>query len=1166
MVDVTERAALAGRQLQEELARPRLTVDLARLYSQHVRLRTGQDQLRTFTPGEGVRRLVDAVRLVDASFSARARGDADWRAALRRAAELLEWLAHPETNREGLPLSLVGAACYHLAGYPARASSLARIRAEEEDAPLLRLLLQSDFEGLLELAASLANESRPGSPEADAELSEGSDGGSRATAADLHDLVIGEVSAALGVVAAEFRWGGGRRTTQALAKLRAAASVAMMIADPYEWLLLKLSAETAEASVSASLRTPVGDLARDLGASSGEVFERYVRLAYLNRQIIVWPSQARGLTRLAEGGSFALCTPTGSGKTRIAEVALLEGLFRGDPSEGGAPPLCLYIVPTRSLAAEVETRFSRILRQAGGARAITVTGLYGGTDWGPSDDWLLNEEPTVLICTQEKCEALVRFFGAVIVPRLKVVIVDEAHEVQHAESSEALAAFESRSLRLESLVARLRARIPEARFIAISAVARNLERPLAGWISGGSDSEAVTSDYRSTRQLVGRLLCRPRGGFRIEYDVLDGERLEVRGLGDEAPYVPEPFAPHPPATNFTGAKKGMAPYALWAALQLAGGDDAASRQSVLISVVEGIANFVGWCVTLLEETWADAELPAFFMEPLQESDERRLWELALKVTKDLFGRESRELRLLQRGIAVHHGRMPGWLPRLIVELVERRIVRVVIATSTLTQGVNLPFETILIPGLRRQSGRLTPQEFANLIGRAGRPGVATEGQALVLLLDSVGRWQREQANTDYQATINDWIEGASSFVASSSPLASLINLIWTRWPGTDPDEFERWLELTAVGEGAAEPDSPLAPLDVLDGVLVAALEESELGAEDALRRVWSETFARYASAEEERLRRAFIARGRAVARQFADREARRRVYQTSLPPRDARQLQDVAPLLLNHVRTGHDYWRWNSATRYRFVETAVDIVSAVARFAPRPTVGRGTASWQDVLRWWLNPSDAPIHPSVAQVGVWHDFVSQEFAYRFAWGASAMTLLGVAPNAGATPEAWADAGIPSAALWIKDLVMWGTLEPVAAYLLSRRVADARPDAEALARTYYETSDAREVGDPLDPRTIRSWAATLQGAPSRERPTEVARRIEARLTRRVTDAEDFRRWRVLPIQRGDQIAWLDVAGYLLAESGLPAGWNQSAAHEYDFILHTAEGVVEAAPYLL
>jgi hypothetical protein len=521
--DVAERAAQAGRRLRDELARPQLTVDLARLYSQHVRLRTGQDPLPTFTVDERDRRFFDTVRLVDAAFAARERGEPDWQAALRRAAEILEWLAHPETNPELLPLSLLGSACYQLAGYPARAASLARRTSVEADAPLLRLLLEGNYDELLNVAVSIASE--PGTERASAE---GDLGVSEPLA--LGDLVIREMASALGVIAAELRWGSGRRTADALAKLRAAASASLPISDAFEWLLVKLAAETAAVAVATSLRVPVTALSAGLGDAGKEVLERYVRLAYLNQQMAVWPSQARGLSRLGEGGSFALCTPTGSGKTRVAEVALLEGLFqRAEAPAELLAPLCLYIVPTRSLAAEVEARFSRVLRRAVGARAVTVTGLYGGTDWGPSDEWLLTDEPTVLICTQEKCEALIRFFGNIFLPRLRLVIVDEAHEVQFTDTSDALVRGESRALRLESVVARLRARLPETRFIAMSAVAHQLERTLARWISGDADADPVTSDYRSTRQLVGRLMCQSGGRTRIEYDVLDGQPLVVRG-------------------------------------------------------------------------------------------------------------------------------------------------------------------------------------------------------------------------------------------------------------------------------------------------------------------------------------------------------------------------------------------------------------------------------------------------------------------------------------------------------------------------------------------------------------------------------------------------------------------------------------------------------------
>ena len=70
--------------------------------------------------------------------------------------------------------------------------------------------------------------------------------------------------------------------------------------------------------------------------------ERYVRVAFRSRQVLTWPSQQRGLDKLTEGRSFALCTPTGSGKTRVAEVALLEGLFQPLDEELPGAPLCLY--------------------------------------------------------------------------------------------------------------------------------------------------------------------------------------------------------------------------------------------------------------------------------------------------------------------------------------------------------------------------------------------------------------------------------------------------------------------------------------------------------------------------------------------------------------------------------------------------------------------------------------------------------------------------------------------------------------------------------------------------------------------------------------------------------------------------------------------------------
>jgi hypothetical protein len=298
VVDVSDRAAVAGRQLREELARRQLSPDVARLYSQHVRLSAGQEGLRAFRDVDARRRLSDAIRLVDAAFYARDRGESDWRTSLTRAAELLEWLAHPELNHERLPLSLLGAACYQLADYPARAASLTARSTDEKDVPLLRWLLANDFEALLG-GAVRASTTRTASQD---------------ETTTLRHAVSRELASALGVIAAEFRWGGGRRLSAALAKLDAVADVLMSFADEYEWLLTKLASEAARSAVASSLRAPISVLAGEADGPGAGVYERYVRLAYTNKQMIVWPSQTRGLTRLAQGGLLCTLHAYGFGK------------------------------------------------------------------------------------------------------------------------------------------------------------------------------------------------------------------------------------------------------------------------------------------------------------------------------------------------------------------------------------------------------------------------------------------------------------------------------------------------------------------------------------------------------------------------------------------------------------------------------------------------------------------------------------------------------------------------------------------------------------------------------------------------------------------------------------------------------------------------------------
>ena len=981
--------------------------------------------------------------------------------------------------------------------------------------------------------------------------------------------ITGELASALGVVCSELRWGDEQRVDLALDKLDAVAPALGPLVDPYSWLLVRLTAEFARRALTTSLRGAVRPIANRLGADGQAAFERYVRLAFRNKQSLTWPSQLRGIDKLAEQDSFALCTPTGSGKTRVAEVALLNGLFRERGGESRGAPLCLYIVPTRALAAEVEGKLGRVLRSAGGPRAVTVTGLYGGLDWGPSDEWLSIDEPTVLIGTQEKAEALVRFFGGALLERLELVIVDEAHEVQFGGSASELVRHESRPLRLETLITRLRARRPDADFIAVSAVARQLERPLARWISGGSESEAITVPYRSTRQVVGRLHCQANGRTRIDYDLLDGEPLDVMGRAEDGPYVPQPFPPMPPAPDLTGPQQRPAAYALWAALQLAGAEARGERaQSVLVSLSEGMPNFSGWWLKLLEDTWADQNLPPHFPAPT-EGPRRELWVRALDTCRDLFGETSREYRLLERGVVVHHGRMPGRLPRLLTEVVEQQLVRIVLATSTLSQGVNLPVETVLVPRLTRyESGRearMTGREFANLIGRAGRAGVATEGQALVLLVDTETPARRRRARAHYDAVINE-IAGASEPQGNAdSALAALVQQVARLAPTADADALGEWLEITApqyIDQESPEFDAAVA-LDALDAVILAAMHDSpHEDVEHQLRHFWRESFARYASAEEHELEEILVRRGRALDRSiYPEAAERRRYYKTSLPPRDAQALIDIQGALLDHLRRGSNYAEWQAEERFTYIVEAVRLVGQMPRFAVPQKPGAGQATWDDALRWWLRVPELERTPTISQVAQWHSFLQRQLRYRFTWGLGAVLAGALEVTDDANLMDWTAANVPWVAVWMKDLLQWGTLDPVAAYLLARGGIYTRDQAEELASEYY--ADHVAGTDPLDPTHVRAWA--LQRFPRRRESASRDLSFPATVGARVLRTNSNRTWRVLPRVRGRAIQWLDPAGFQLAESPDPSELDRATELRLDFVLDVDRLAVTGTPYI-
>ena len=1175
--------------VRRALAGDALTGRQAKLYSQRVRRDMGQPGLATFSPADVGDYLDEAMWLIECALIERsAEPQGHWRRGVRRTADILEFLSQHDLRPVGSPINLLAAAAYQVSGFPAMAlSQLERLPPEEPVSVLLREFLRANFPAALEEARQFWRAERlTATPQ---------------EATNLSTFAVQHTVMSVGTICMYFKTGDRRFVDRAVQKLHALAQGYLHSRDPYSYLLARLTAMTAAAFEASSLWNTIQPLSDAADDALRAAFQQFARSAFINRRSIIWPAQAVGIARLSEPTSFVLCTPTGSGKTTVATLAVVQGLF----TQPDRPPglehlepdnLILYVVPSRALAAEVERRFAQDLRGIA-ATPVVVTGLYGGIDWGPTDAWIQTDTPTIVICTFEKADALLRYLGVLFLHRVRLVVIDEAHMVEmRGDPVNAPVNETSRELRLELLATRLiEAREHYGfRIIALSAVAGAAAPALARWFSSTPDAVPATSAHRSTRQMLGRIEVSARGRFSLRYDLMDGRSLRFQDQQvAQVPFVPTPFPQMPVRPNFAQPEKAMQATALWAAIHLAAERPDGTRPSVLISVTQSIGSFASECVARLHE-WPADQLPAYRDDATQEEP---LWQRCLATTADYFGADSVEYRLLQRGIAVHHGKMPGLLARRLKLLMDRRQVRVIIATSTLSEGVNIPVTYLLIPSVYRANARLSLQEFANLIGRAGRPGVSTEGHALVLLPEqqamplSRGRRRPSRQRLGYAALVRRLERtltiGAAELAAdaASSPLSRLLVAIEDSWRqlvnGGTSRQFAEWLEQTSVTAEATTNDSRAVEyLDTLDSFLLAAIQELEqlrgreippADMEEQLTRIWQRSYAFAAEREEERLRRIWLGRGRAIKTLYPDPVVRRQIYRTSLSPRSALTLIARVNAIRDALVAGTNYAALGTDDRLAFVGDVLQLLSEIPSFQITTRLGRrrGFEEWRQVLRWWLAKDTLDRHPNPAQVTAWYDFAAQNFIYRGAWGLGSVLslLLDVTedgqPIAAIEIDDWPRSGLPWIAFWLKELLLWGTLEPVAAFLLARGNAVDRPAAHREAEGYYEQlPGALDDNERLDPRRIRDWLNSRDGGVDIPPPPAIIV-FDAVLSNEVA-AYLSRRLHVMHFEVEGRLNWIDAAGYLVATSQRPPDWP-AAPEQYYFELDVNRARIRGAPYL-
>ena len=176
------------------------------------------------------------------------------------------------------------------------------------------------------------------------------------------------------------------------------------------------------------------------------------------------PAQSKAIIAgLLERKNLLICTPTASGKTLIAELAMLQGIYN---NIGKA----VYIVPLKALASEKYEYFKNKYKD------LKVALSIGDTD--SSDSYL--EKFDIIITVSEKLDSLIRH-KAPWLRYVGTVIVDEVHLLNDPH----------RGPTVEVVLTILRQLLKKAQFIALSATIGN-PKELSEWL----DAELVLDDWR----------------------------------------------------------------------------------------------------------------------------------------------------------------------------------------------------------------------------------------------------------------------------------------------------------------------------------------------------------------------------------------------------------------------------------------------------------------------------------------------------------------------------------------------------------------------------------------------------------------------------------------------------------------------------------------------
>ena len=429
--------------------------------------------------------------------------------------------------------------------------------------------------------------------------------------------------------------------------------------------------------------------------------------------------------------------PTSGGKTLLAQFRILQALNQFNQDAGWVA----YVVPTRALSSQITRRLRRDFSPIG----VKVEQLTGAVEIDAIEEEMLTNEATdekersfdVLVATPEKLQLVIR--NKKVRRPLALIVMDEAHNIEN----------DTRGMRIELLLATVKQVSTQANFLLLMPYVEKVEelsRWLANDVGGGRSISLGTSIWKPNERIVGMFHAEvddsESAGWKLKYQTLVTTPKTIHFSGTHHVGSTKPLnVPKSKVIKGNGEQKGFS-------LQTAAMASIFSTRGTSIAVGGTIPS-----------VWTMAREITKKLPEIDSLPERI--QIVKKFLKAEISPDFELIKMLARGVAVHHAGLSDEVRALIEWLAEEGDIRVLCTTTTIAQGINFPVSSVFLATHMYPYGiQMKTREFWNLAGRAGR-----------MDQDSVGVVGIAKANRS--DIIKDFVKGATGQLVSR--LVTIVN-------------------------------------------------------------------------------------------------------------------------------------------------------------------------------------------------------------------------------------------------------------------------------------------------------------------------------------------------------------------------------------------------------